>query len=76
MGQLTKKLNIDPCPNCGSVNYELSPDDKFNAHPFHAKCAECGFNYKVYYIPPSASISAMWAQSIDDDVFSLFARNI
>lgn len=76
MGQLTKKLDIDPCPNCESVDYELSPDSNFSAYPFHAKCSKCGFNYRVYYVPPGASLLYSHADDVRSDVFKLFARNI
>ena len=77
MGQLTQKLNIDACPNCGSEDFDLLPPDEqaqYREPTFGANCTVCGISYTIEYIIPGASYG--YNPSVDENIFYLFARNI
>ena len=77
MGQLTQRLNIDPCPNCGTTDFEMLADQlSYQQGKFAARCSNCDIEYSIHYIPPSASLPSWYAQQVEEDMFTLFARNI
>ncbi len=75
MGQLLKKLNIDPCPNCDSIKFEFVRQGKY-VNIKHVECANCHFEYEMHYISPGASLAGWYVDQVNEDIFKLFARNI
>ena len=77
MGQLTQRLGIDACLNCGSKEFDmLSPDERreYRWNPFVAKCSVCDILYAIESVPLSGTSVAVDPR--ERDLPRLYARNI